>query len=96
MGKSALDMGANTMIPMHYGVFDLSDEPVCEPIERLEKDYSQVTGNAVNGTANGSGDATTAGLATDESGNQATVVKRSLRVIIPQLGENLLKAHRVL
>ncbi len=94
--QSALDMVATTMIPMHYGVFDLSDEPVCEPIERLEKDFSQVTGNAVNGTANVGEDATTAGLATDESGNQATVVKRSLRVIIPQLGENLLKAHRVL
>jgi L-ascorbate metabolism protein UlaG (beta-lactamase superfamily) len=29
------DLGAKTMIPMHYGTFDLSDEPVGEPVRWL-------------------------------------------------------------
>jgi len=29
------DLNANTMIPVHYGTFDLSDEPIAEPMERL-------------------------------------------------------------
>jgi L-ascorbate metabolism protein UlaG (beta-lactamase superfamily) len=30
-----VDMGARHMIPMHYGTFKLSQEPVDEPVERL-------------------------------------------------------------
>ena len=30
-----LDLGAERMIPMHYGTFRLSQEPVTEPVERL-------------------------------------------------------------
>ena len=30
-----VDMGAHHMIPMHYGTFKLSQEPVGEPLERL-------------------------------------------------------------
>lgn len=33
--QSFLDLGANFMVPMHYGTFDLSDEPIGEPAERL-------------------------------------------------------------
>lgn len=33
--RAAEEMGAKKMIPMHYGCFDLSDEPVMEPLERL-------------------------------------------------------------
>jgi L-ascorbate metabolism protein UlaG (beta-lactamase superfamily) len=35
------EMGARTMIPMHYGTFDLSDEPMGEPrrfLQQLEKE----------------------------------------------------------
>jgi len=31
------DLGGKTMIPMHYGTYDLSDEPMGEPINRLQK-----------------------------------------------------------
>jgi L-ascorbate metabolism protein UlaG (beta-lactamase superfamily) len=33
--RAAKEMKAKKMIPMHYGCFDLSDEPVMEPLERL-------------------------------------------------------------
>lgn len=33
--RAAKEMKAKRMIPMHYGCFDLSDEPVMEPLERL-------------------------------------------------------------
>ncbi len=31
------DLGAKYLIPMHYGTFDLSDEPLGEPIKRLKQ-----------------------------------------------------------
>lgn len=31
------DLGGKTFIPMHYGTYDLSDEPLGEPIKRLNK-----------------------------------------------------------
>ena len=31
------ELGAKTMIPMHYGTFDLSDEPMEEPLEWMKK-----------------------------------------------------------
>ncbi len=34
--QAALDLGAKTMIPMHYGTFDLSDEPFGEPYRRIK------------------------------------------------------------
>ena len=33
-----LDLGARCMVPMHYGTFRLSYEPVDEPVERLKAD----------------------------------------------------------
>ena len=33
--KAFLDLGAETLIPMHYGTFSLSEEPVDEPLPRL-------------------------------------------------------------
>ena len=33
--QSFLDLGATYMVPMHYGTFDLSDEPIGEPGDRL-------------------------------------------------------------
>jgi L-ascorbate metabolism protein UlaG (beta-lactamase superfamily) len=33
--KAFLDLGAKYMIPMHYGTFRLSQEPVHEPVQRL-------------------------------------------------------------
>jgi L-ascorbate metabolism protein UlaG (beta-lactamase superfamily) len=35
--KAIDEMGANQFIPMHYGTFDVSDEPLFEPIESLKK-----------------------------------------------------------
>ena len=35
-GRAFLESGAQMMIPMHWGAFQLSDEPLREPIERLE------------------------------------------------------------
>lgn len=35
--QSFLDLGADYMVPMHYGTFDLSDEPIGEPAENLSR-----------------------------------------------------------
>ena len=35
--KSFLDSGARTLVPMHYGTFDLSDEPPGAPMRELTK-----------------------------------------------------------
>lgn len=35
--KAVQEMGAKQLIPMHYGTFDLSNEPVWEPLSTLEK-----------------------------------------------------------
>ena len=35
--QSYLDLGADYMVPMHYGTFDLSDEPIGEPAENLSR-----------------------------------------------------------
>ncbi len=34
-GRAFLDLGARLMVPMHWGVFKLTDEPLTEPAERL-------------------------------------------------------------
>ncbi|WP_066831387.1 MBL fold metallo-hydrolase [Rufibacter ruber] len=31
------DLGGKTLIPMHYGTFDLSDEPISEPVQWLQQ-----------------------------------------------------------
>jgi L-ascorbate metabolism protein UlaG (beta-lactamase superfamily) len=33
--RGFLDLGAETMVPMHYGTFRLSEEPMEEPVPRL-------------------------------------------------------------
>jgi L-ascorbate metabolism protein UlaG (beta-lactamase superfamily) len=35
------DCGASTMLPMHYGTFDLADEPIGEPFRRISEIKSQ-------------------------------------------------------
>lgn len=35
--QASIDLGAKTLIPIHYGTFDLSDEPLPEPLEWFEK-----------------------------------------------------------
>jgi L-ascorbate metabolism protein UlaG (beta-lactamase superfamily) len=35
------DLGARWMVPMHYGSFRLSHEPVDEPLQLLEKEASR-------------------------------------------------------
>ena len=36
------DLNAKTMIPVHYGTFDLSDEPVDEPMQRLLREIDRI------------------------------------------------------
>ena len=36
------DLNGNVFIPMHYGTFDLSDEPPGEPIIRLRKSANEL------------------------------------------------------
>lgn len=35
------DLKAKVMIPVHYGTYDLSDEPVAEPLQRLEAEMAR-------------------------------------------------------
>jgi L-ascorbate metabolism protein UlaG (beta-lactamase superfamily) len=35
-GRAFLDLPAHTLVPMHWGTYQLTDEPVSEPIQRLE------------------------------------------------------------
>lgn len=35
------DLDAKSMIPVHYGTFDLSDEPIAEPMERLLREIDR-------------------------------------------------------
>ncbi len=34
-GRAFLDLGARHLVPMHWGTFQLTDEPLCEPIDRM-------------------------------------------------------------
>jgi len=34
-GRAFLDLGARRLLPMHWGTFQLTDEPLCEPIDRM-------------------------------------------------------------
>jgi L-ascorbate metabolism protein UlaG (beta-lactamase superfamily) len=36
--KAFIDSGARNLIPMHYGTFDLSDEPPSQPLQLLQKE----------------------------------------------------------
>ena len=36
-GEAFLTLGASTLIPMHWGAFQLTDEPISEPIERMHR-----------------------------------------------------------
>ena len=36
-GRAFVDCGARTMVPIHWGTFQMTDEPLCEPPERLER-----------------------------------------------------------
>ena len=34
-GRAFVDLGARRLVPMHWGTFQLTDEPLCEPINRM-------------------------------------------------------------
>jgi L-ascorbate metabolism protein UlaG (beta-lactamase superfamily) len=34
-GRAFLDLGARQLVPMHWGTFQLTDESLCEPIDRM-------------------------------------------------------------
>jgi L-ascorbate metabolism protein UlaG (beta-lactamase superfamily) len=35
-GAAYLELGARHFIPMHWGTFQLTDEPICEPVDRMQ------------------------------------------------------------
>jgi N-acyl-phosphatidylethanolamine-hydrolysing phospholipase D len=39
--QAALDLGAKNMVGMHFGTFDLSDEPLDEPPQRFRRAAAQ-------------------------------------------------------
>lgn len=39
--KAFTDTNAHTLIPMHFGTFDLSDEPLGDPIRVLKKEQEK-------------------------------------------------------
>jgi L-ascorbate metabolism protein UlaG (beta-lactamase superfamily) len=39
-GRAFLTSGARVMVPMHWGAFQLTDEPLCEPVLRLRRWWS--------------------------------------------------------
>ncbi len=39
--RAANEMKAKNLIPMHYGTFDLSDEPICDPYRVVNKLYNE-------------------------------------------------------
>jgi L-ascorbate metabolism protein UlaG (beta-lactamase superfamily) len=36
-GQAFLDLGARRLLPMHWGTFQLTDEPLAEPAERIQQ-----------------------------------------------------------
>jgi L-ascorbate metabolism protein UlaG (beta-lactamase superfamily) len=34
-GRAFVELGAKHLVPMHWGAFKLTDEPLCEPVERM-------------------------------------------------------------
>ena len=40
-GRAFLELGARQLVPMHWGTFQLTDEPLCEPIDRLRSWWRQ-------------------------------------------------------
>jgi len=40
-GRAFLELGARQLVPMHWGTFQLTDEPLCEPIDRLRSWWGQ-------------------------------------------------------
>jgi len=40
-GRAFLELGARHFVPMHWGTFQLTDEPLCEPIDRLRSWWRQ-------------------------------------------------------
>lgn len=36
-------LGAEWLVPMHWGALQLTDEPLCEPVERLRRSWQAVT-----------------------------------------------------
>lgn len=43
---SYLQLGAKRMLPMHYGTFNLSDEPISEPYQEIKKFFSNANKQA--------------------------------------------------
>jgi len=40
-GHAFVELGANRLVPMHWGTFQLTDEPLCEPIDRMRSWWRQ-------------------------------------------------------
>jgi L-ascorbate metabolism protein UlaG (beta-lactamase superfamily) len=48
-GEAFCELGARRLIPMHWGTFQLTDEPLCEPIDRM-RSWWQANSRALSGT----------------------------------------------
>lgn len=40
-GHAFVELGAERLVPMHWGTFQLTDEPLCEPIDRMRAWWEQ-------------------------------------------------------
>ena len=40
--RSLVELGADSMVPMHYGTFRLGREPMDEPLKRLEAEGARL------------------------------------------------------
>jgi L-ascorbate metabolism protein UlaG (beta-lactamase superfamily) len=40
-GTAFVELGARRLVPMHWGTFQLTDEPLCEPLERLRSWWAE-------------------------------------------------------
>ena len=45
--RAFLDMGGKNFIPMHFGTFDLSNEPLLEPLDWLKANPEAVNGKLI-------------------------------------------------
>ncbi len=45
--KAFNELNASHFIPMHFGTFDLSDEPLLEPLDILQENRDQINGNLI-------------------------------------------------
>ncbi len=51
-GQAFLDLGARHLVPMHWGTYQLADEPLAEPAERIRSWWASSEGGRENASVN--------------------------------------------